>query len=99
MPVLSKGCRFRDIGSATSRNWTVLRKIGEGQSAEVFSVKCDEEPSVQVSIFMIDCVKSQPVKTNLWLVHLACCQDRTRTRSPNPQSRAEGKSALLSHSF
>ena len=48
MPVLIKGDRFRDSGSATSRNWTVLRKIGEGQSAEVFSVKGDEEPSLQV---------------------------------------------------
>ncbi len=48
MPVLSKGSRFHDTSVPSHRSWTVLRKVGEGQSAEVYSVRCEETPSTQV---------------------------------------------------
>ena len=48
MPVFSKGSRFHDSSTSSHRAWTVLRKVGEGQSAEVYSVRCEEIPSTQV---------------------------------------------------
>ena len=39
MPVLTKGCRFHDSNNATHRTWNVIRKVGEGQSAEVYAVR------------------------------------------------------------
>ncbi|DBA79844.1 TPA: hypothetical protein ACH3X2_007681 [Trebouxia sp. C0005] len=50
MPVFSKGCRFHDSSISSHRAWTVIRKVGEGQSAEVYSVRCDETPSTQFAV-------------------------------------------------
>ena len=48
MPVFSKGSRFHDASVPSHRAWTVQRRVGEGQSAEVYSVRCEQEPSTQV---------------------------------------------------
>ncbi|KAL3145384.1 hypothetical protein ABBQ38_001634 [Trebouxia sp. C0009 RCD-2024] len=50
MPVFSKGSRFHDVSVSSHRAWTVQRRVGEGQSAEVYSVRCDEEPSSQYAV-------------------------------------------------
>lgn len=50
MPVFSKGNRFHDASISSHRAWTVQRRVGEGQSAEVYSVRCDEEPALQVRV-------------------------------------------------
>ena len=48
MPVFGKGSCFHDVSVSSHRAWTVQRRVGEGQSAEVYSVRCEEEPSTQV---------------------------------------------------
>ena len=48
MPVFSKGSRFHDASVPSHRAWTIQRRVGEGQSAEVYSVRCEQEPLTQV---------------------------------------------------
>lgn len=93
MPVFSKGSRFHDASVPSHRAWTVQRRVGEGQSAEVYSVRCEQEPSTQVGRHTL----KRPVHTfqNITAGILAvCCQDRARARNQNLKGRIEGTECM-----
>lgn len=90
MPVFTKGGRFHDTSVLSHRSWTVLRKVGEGQSAEVYSVRSDDNSSAQVRLkhHPYCHISSDGLKCYVCLI--VCCQDRARARDQDPQSGVEG---------